>query len=365
VFTNLTSSDIDTSKSQKRGIKALKSFLHFAQHGKLDVPVETGKPFDSPFEERVYDDLVRLGYTVRQQVGSQGFYLDLAIVDPEHPGRYLLGIECDGAAYHSARSARDRDRLRQQVLEGIGWRIHRIWSTDWFRNPERELKRAVEAIEKAKLRYQAEDEITGEEEIIESHFAREHLLDDVAVPLYEFAVLPPAIGTKELHMHPVGALSGWVVEVVTKESPVHFDEVARRMAEAAGIARVGSRIRDQLLLATKFAEGSQKIIRKGDFLWAAGMHAAIIRDRSNFGASSKKLKYISPEELSLGTQKIINDSIAIGTDEAISMIAKLFGFSRVTEEMRKELLEVVRLCVTDGKIAVEGTVLRPKLKEVI
>jgi very-short-patch-repair endonuclease len=146
VFTNITAADIDVSKTQKRGITALKSFLHFAQFGKLDAAEETGKPFESPFEENVASQLTKLGYTVRQQVGSQGFYLDLAIIDPEHPGRYLLGIECDGAAYHSARSARDRDRLRQQVLEGIGWKIHRIWSTDWFRDPERELKRVVEAV---------------------------------------------------------------------------------------------------------------------------------------------------------------------------------------------------------------------------
>src|ERR1051325_3930651 len=166
VFTNITAADIDTTRTQSRGVMALKSFLHFAQHGSLDLPLVTGKPFDSPFEEEVAVQLQRLGYNVKQQVGSKGFYLDLAIVDPDHPGRYLLGIECDGAAYHSARSARDRDRLRQQVLEGIGWRIHRIWSTDWFRSPERELKRVVEAVEKAKqsshLNEDAEDVITVE-----------------------------------------------------------------------------------------------------------------------------------------------------------------------------------------------------------
>src|SRR5215212_2308559 len=97
------------------------------------------------------DNTERLGYQVETQVGSAGFFIDLAIVDPERPGRYLLGIECDGATYHSARSARDRDRLRQEVLESLGWRIHRVWSTDWFSNPEGELKRLVGSIEEAKL----------------------------------------------------------------------------------------------------------------------------------------------------------------------------------------------------------------------
>lgn len=80
-----------------------------------------------------------------------GYRIDLGVVDPDQPGRYCLGIECDGASYHSARSARDRDRLRQAVLEDRGWTIHRIWSTDWFHNPARELQRAVEAIEQARI----------------------------------------------------------------------------------------------------------------------------------------------------------------------------------------------------------------------
>src|SRR5215203_1214390 len=151
VFTNLTAEDIDLGRSGSRGVRALKTFLQYAKDGQLDVPIATGREPDSPFEESVLSALQRVGYQVETQVGSAGFFIDLAVVDPERPGRYLLGVECDGATYHSARSARDRDRLRQEVLEERGWRIHRIWSTDWFRNPEKELKRVVEAIEEAKF----------------------------------------------------------------------------------------------------------------------------------------------------------------------------------------------------------------------
>jgi very-short-patch-repair endonuclease len=151
VFTNLTADDIDLARSNARGVRALKTFLQYAHSGRLDVPEATGREPDSPFEESVLSTLRSVGYQVETQVGSAGFFIDLAVIDPETPGRYLLGIECDGATYHSARSARDRDRLRQEVLEGLGWRIHRIWSTDWFRNPEKELKRTVEAIEEAKF----------------------------------------------------------------------------------------------------------------------------------------------------------------------------------------------------------------------
>ncbi len=151
VFSNITADDLDLRQTSAWGVRALKTFLHYAQHGKLDIAEETGRDFDSPFEEAVFRALTDRGYQLHKQVGSAGYFIDLAVVDPTKPGRYLLAIECDGARYHSSQSARDRDRLRQQVLEGLGWKVHRIWSTDWFRNRGRELDRAVEAIERAKL----------------------------------------------------------------------------------------------------------------------------------------------------------------------------------------------------------------------
>ena len=75
------------------------------------------------------------------QIGVSGFRIDLGVVDPDAPGAYLAGVECDGATYHRGATARDRDRLRQVVLEGLGWRILRIWSTDWWTNAVRETDR--------------------------------------------------------------------------------------------------------------------------------------------------------------------------------------------------------------------------------
>lgn len=151
VFTNLRAEDIDLGATKSAGLRVLKTFLQYAATGQLDLPQETGAEADSPFEEAVERALQGLGYDVRRQVGSGGYRVDLAIVDPAAPGRYLLGIECDGATYHRSRSARDRDRLRQQVLENLGWTIHRIWSTDWFMNPQLCLQGVVRAIEKAKI----------------------------------------------------------------------------------------------------------------------------------------------------------------------------------------------------------------------
>tara|TARA_B100001059_G_C17822287_1_gene579070 strand:- start:2067 stop:2714 length:648 start_codon:yes stop_codon:yes gene_type:complete len=114
------------------------------------------------------------GFNCVPQVGVAGYFIDLAVQDPGQPGRYLIGIECDGATYHSAKSARDRDRLRQSVLEGLGWNIKRIWSTDWFKNPQAQLKPIIEALYKLKTEVTTLDTSISDVERIESVIEHEN-----------------------------------------------------------------------------------------------------------------------------------------------------------------------------------------------
>ena len=140
VFSSMSSEDIVIAERSSRGVKALKHFLDFAERGHLAITEEhTGRGPDSDFEVAVADALASHGFECVPQVGVAGFFLDIAVKDPGNPGRYLMAVECDGATYHSAKSARDRDRLRQEILERLGWRVRRIWSTDWFNNPQAQL----------------------------------------------------------------------------------------------------------------------------------------------------------------------------------------------------------------------------------
>lgn len=131
----------------------MRAFLEYCESGRM---VETGEAsecwFDSPFEAHVHAVLSAKGYAVEKQIGVAGYFVDLAIKDPLSPNRYVLGIECDGASYHSSRSARDRDRLREQVLNERGWTLHRIWSTDWFSNHAATRKALFQAVETALAR---------------------------------------------------------------------------------------------------------------------------------------------------------------------------------------------------------------------
>jgi len=147
VFCSFDPSMLRVSESSPRGLCVLRDYLRFAQEKNLETGRFTAREPGSDFEVEVSRALRAQGYDVHPQVGVAGYYLDLAVVDPNRPGRYVIGIECDGATYHSARSARDRDRLRQEVLQNLGWQIHRIWSTDWFRDPQGETGRLVRRIE--------------------------------------------------------------------------------------------------------------------------------------------------------------------------------------------------------------------------
>ena len=146
VFSSLRSGQLNSSQL---GVQHMRAFLQYCETGCLpEKGVATERAFDSPFEAHVYAVLAAKGYAVEKQIGVAGYFVDLAIKDPLAPDRYVLGIECDGAAYHSSRAARDRDRLREQVLAERGWKLHRIWSTEWFYNNasvRRTLFAAVEA----------------------------------------------------------------------------------------------------------------------------------------------------------------------------------------------------------------------------
>jgi very-short-patch-repair endonuclease len=150
VFSSLKPEQIDLSRTQAIGVKDLKHFMEFAERGPRAIAEAvhgTIGEFDSPFEEAVAEALARKGWQVHPQVGVSSFRIDLGVVNPDAPGKYLAGVECDGATYHRSATARDRDKLREQVLRGLGWEILRIWSTDWWIDAEGALEKTHAALE--------------------------------------------------------------------------------------------------------------------------------------------------------------------------------------------------------------------------
>ena len=150
IFSSTTADMIDTKRTSMKGVRDFKNFLDFAQRGAralAEVNMDSVGDYDSPFEVAVARYLKDKGWEVVPQIGVSRFRIDLGIVHPEKPGRYLAGIECDGATYHSSATARDRDKIRQLILENLGWKVLRIWSTDWWHNPEHAIESIHDSLE--------------------------------------------------------------------------------------------------------------------------------------------------------------------------------------------------------------------------
>jgi very-short-patch-repair endonuclease/transcription elongation GreA/GreB family factor len=142
--------DLDPDRLNSEGMKLLRSYHLYAASGGTDLgPQAASIPQLNPFEADVRDTLSARGLRLEPQYGASGFRIDFAVRHPDHPGRFILAIECDGASFHSAASARDRDRLRQEQLERIGWRFHRIWSSEWFHNKDAAVEKVLKAYEQA------------------------------------------------------------------------------------------------------------------------------------------------------------------------------------------------------------------------
>ncbi|NEU14500.1 DUF3320 domain-containing protein [Methylobacterium sp. BTF04] len=243
VFASLLPEQIDLGRGTARGIRDFKHFLEFAERGApaLDAAsAPTGRDVESPFEASVMAALEARGWRVVPQVGVSSFRIDLGIVHPDAPGRYLAGVECDGATYHSAATARDRDRLRHGILTGLGWRLHRVWSTDWWIDADGALARLDAGL-------------------------RADLDADRAVPIPEAPSLyaerpapPPLYRMADLTgLEPEAArfhdpaydarLAAMVDAVIVAEGPVFFELLVARLMRAHGLARTTARLRDRVL----------------------------------------------------------------------------------------------------------------------
>jgi len=323
VFTNLTAEDLDLRRAGGAGVRAFKSFLTFAKSGQLEQKPGAPRLVDPEFEVQVAAALRRAGYTLEAEVGSGGYRIDLAVVDPDSPGRYLLGVEFDGPRYQGARWARDRDRLRETVLTGLGWKLHRIWSADWLRNREEALRRCVTAIEASrKEKTPLPVKSSRSEPVID----RGDQVPAVApIVDYRMAKVRADIGDTHLAEIPTASLAQFIGAIVEDEGPVHVEEVKRRVLEAIQ-ARSGSK-RDAAIEEGVAMAVDRKIVqRKGEFLWGKG--GVVLRDRTKLPDASRSLEVVCDEECRAALQRAVKESCGCDADEGAAQAIRILGVKR-------------------------------------
>jgi very-short-patch-repair endonuclease len=237
---SVRSSDMDLSGSNSIGAQLLKAYLEYAEHGVDSMSrsiVETQGNCESPFEEEVAAALIRHGLEPVPQVGCGGFRIDLALKHPAYPGIYCLGIECDGATYHSSKTARDRDRIRQSILEGLGWRICRVWSTDWIRNPDLQIKRILATYEQvAAIPPDLGPTATARPEPDFDDLQPQYVADDTSkTPTY-----------LKIEDVPTQQIIDTSSRIVTRVGTIDWSELVSLTSRELGFARTGKKIRERI-----------------------------------------------------------------------------------------------------------------------
>ena len=363
VFSNFRADELELDASARHGVRALKHFLKYAETGELDIPRETGREADSPFELEVMLALRERGYQLEPQVGTAGYFIDIGVKDPDYPGRYVLAIECDGASYHSSRSARDRDRLRQEVLESLGWRFHRIWSTDWFRNPGKETERAVAIIEAARKAAEMCQPVTiSAPEAAQPTMARATQASPKTayqVEPYRKARLPSLlISHQDLHTIDSSRLAHEIKAVVDVEAPVHEADVTRRLIESYGLSRAGNRIAAKVSEALKAGTRAGLFFYADGFVYADKQREVRIRSREALETTERKIELVASEEIDAALLEVVRLGFSMKSEAAISGALEMLGFGRVTSRM-KELVgvRIDKLLATNRLIEVD-TMLR-------
>lgn len=353
VFASLRADDIDLARAKGSGVQAFKTFLKFAETNILSQPALSAGEEMSPFEVSVRRAIEGLGYEVHPQVGVAGFFIDLGIVDPDMPGRYLLGVECDGATYHSSLSARDRDRLRQAVLEDQGWSIYRIWSTDWFQRPHDQLRRVGEAIETERLKpnsrppaapQQAEEDVPAPEP--EREQTQDEAPPQLSVP-YQIAQLdvPKQFAPHEVSPNRMAQI---VKEVARAEGPIHEDELVARIRDLWGLQRAGSRIQDAVFRGMRMAASSGECILQDSCVALRGWPVKV-RDRSEAkSATLRRPELLPPPEIRQAIQNVVSEHHGATADEVLSLVPRMFGFKATSEQLRNIVQAQIARMVQEG-----------------
>lgn len=362
VFANFRSSDLNADGNSPYGIRALKSFLSYAENRTFYNEESIIEDSDSPFEDSVLEFLRDHGYEVKKQFGSASFRIDLAVVDQRAKGSFLAGIECDGQKYHTSPVARDRDRLRQQILEGLGWHIVRIWSTDWYRNRTDCQKRLLKSLKEL-------NKIEPRSNQAHSRQALEGLLAVVPggnidsgqkgapeinqtklfdlVPMYTVCSrLENIRRSGELHRQSLNKLAILVQEVVDVEGPIHKSEVIKRIRSLWGLLRTGERIQKALDAGIKYALRNEIVRGKSNFLYS--LKPQPITPRRRDGNPIADLDLICDEEIAAGIRFVLEHQFSTFPEDLCIQVCRIFGIQSTHDEETIRIKRIITQLSSEG-----------------
>ncbi len=356
IFASFDPSMIDLTRTSANAVRDLKHYLEFADRGPAalgEAVLSVGgmDTYDSDLEEAIADAIRKKGWTVHTQIGVSKFRIDLGIVHPNHPGKYLAGIECDGATYHSSPSARDRDRVRHAILENLGWSLVRIWSTDYWNDSKKAIEQVDERLnqlleqdrqketeQEQKLKRQADEVVIADKS--------EDLGNDNVVPfIKEESTLTKnkdILSEKvKKNLSPDSFYDDEylpVIEEISKSfidqtGPITFKYLSTKVARIHGFQRTGSQIKKQVWAAIHRKRSHNKTPDQQTVFWPEGVKIKEVYDFNGIKNDGKRVwsDVPYPEKLGLAVSVISKNS-----SNPVEKMASIIGLGRLRQATKKE-----------------------------
>lgn len=376
VFSTLKADQIDISRTTSMGVAAFKSFLEFAEKGKNVLTLPTQSKVNirgrSGLTDQIAKKLIGDGYNVVTEIGCSGFKIDIGITHPDKSSEYLLGILCDGYNYSESKTARDREIIREEVLKSLGWRIHRVWSCDWWDNQAR----VLEDIRKA-IRTLTDSENIGDnvkkDELLKSS------VEKVTVPVstatknftevakYRKTYRKTSLQTRSFRPPSdllelpnfLNSVRLDIRAVLETEAPVSRELLCRRIITIWSVSRMGSRIEaffNSLLREMKIKHtGSSKL-----FFWNDDQNpeSYMVYRVSSDDTERREATDIPPEEISVAIKEILENQISMTREDLVKETARVFGYNRTGGNVESSMLWGINKAVSRGFVKIEGQRIR-------
>lgn len=339
--------DIDLNKTAAEGARLLREYLDYAENKAValerNVRQRKSPVRDSAIVSEIYDFLTSAGYVVEKNVGSSSYKIDLAV---KHPtlNKYVLAIECDGQTYLQSKSTRDRDRLRESVLEKLGWQYYRVWSTDWFRNNKVEKRRLLTVTKDAVTKMGLKDGAKGE-----NKNASQKPTQNTLIIYKEYEQEPINKATYD------GKYSNLICKIIIKEAPVSEEWIMKRTAVLFDKTFVTKAVKDSFNESLGKIKG---ITRKGGFIYKTSQGTFELRVPKK--GEQRDIRYIAPEELAAGIEMVVKQNIEVTKDDLFKNIAQNLGYSRAGDVVTMQLEKALQLLKKAGKVSEKGNLITLK-----
>ena len=372
VFASMKADQMDVRRNLSEGPGHLRAFLSYAEKGKMSLPVRVnGRSNDEgSFEDVVAEAISKLGYTVHTHMGASDYKIDIAVVDPSKEHHYLIGILTDGRNYLRANTTRDREVVQVEVLRQLGWRIHKIWATEWWENPKKVLDRIAAVLENAK---------NNIEEPVVAEAAPVALPGESLQSALTFETVPAApelvLRQQEIEyrLSALGAIAAFssddfllpenevriknqISQVLTVESPISKSLLTKRVLDAWGISRAGTRISGQMERLLGQLKVRKYKSSYSEFLWAPEMEPNELSVyRVGKTANTKRIaEDIPPQEVAIAIKELLSHQMSMEEADLIREVAKIFSFSRLGTNVEIVMNEGLKIAIENGFVRLEG-----------